>query len=363
MKYTSKTKTKSGKTKWIFEPPKDCIDAGVVKRVVFEDGRKARWEIPRLVQRVEAYKNGTIVAGDVSSNLNLGQAVGHYLHSDLFLSFSGCSQKIVESHLKKGLGVKINNTLVRDIKIKNIDFSFSDKIYKALREEFTTQTANSIFSSFTRVIDYAISKGVFIVNPLRYYTLEKPKPAEPVFWTKEEVKTVLDYAFSDFRYRSLGLIILMTYEWAQDTTTILNLKWSNLDFENKTVTVSPKARNTVVLPLEEPLLSLLKEQKELCDFQEYVCPNFVTSYQGYKPLPLHRATHLLKEIFQSIGITKKLTLGALSKTSIKEMADAGLSVYDIAQVTGDKSIDRLLKIVKPSVEVTSKILAARKENK
>ena len=63
-KYTKKGNLKAG-TVWRFTPPQDAIDAGVVRRQTFKDGRAARYEIPRLVEKVEAFKRGDIVAGNI----------------------------------------------------------------------------------------------------------------------------------------------------------------------------------------------------------------------------------------------------------------------------------------------------------
>ena len=63
-RYTKECKTNTGVV-WRFEPPKDALDAGVVTRQSFRDGRTARFEIPKLIERVEAFRRGEIVAGNI----------------------------------------------------------------------------------------------------------------------------------------------------------------------------------------------------------------------------------------------------------------------------------------------------------
>ena len=57
MRYTEKIKLKSGWV-WRFTPPQSAIDAKVVSRQTFHDGMTARYEIPRLIQMVDDFRNG-----------------------------------------------------------------------------------------------------------------------------------------------------------------------------------------------------------------------------------------------------------------------------------------------------------------
>ena len=58
MKYTSKIERKSGGTSWVFKPPQDASSAGVVKAQTFRDGRTARVEVPKLIDKVDAFRRG-----------------------------------------------------------------------------------------------------------------------------------------------------------------------------------------------------------------------------------------------------------------------------------------------------------------
>ena len=65
MKYLKKTQLRDGTTVHRFVPPDDVRKAGVVKSQTFMDGRSARYEVPRLLEKVEAYRKGDIKAGNV----------------------------------------------------------------------------------------------------------------------------------------------------------------------------------------------------------------------------------------------------------------------------------------------------------
>ena len=70
MKYTHKVKLKDGSYAYRFVAPKDAKLAGVVKNESFRDGRRARHEIPKLVQIVEDFRKGKVLAGNISINSN-----------------------------------------------------------------------------------------------------------------------------------------------------------------------------------------------------------------------------------------------------------------------------------------------------
>ena len=87
MKYTHKVKLKDGTLAYRFVAPKDAKLAGVVQNQSFRDGRKARFEIPKLIKIVEDFRRGKILAGNISINSNFKQVIGHYLNTGQFTMF------------------------------------------------------------------------------------------------------------------------------------------------------------------------------------------------------------------------------------------------------------------------------------
>ena len=69
-RYTDKIVLKKS-TSWRFVPPQDAIDAGVVTRQTFKDGRTARYEIPRLIKLVDLFRKGDIAAGNIGPKSTL----------------------------------------------------------------------------------------------------------------------------------------------------------------------------------------------------------------------------------------------------------------------------------------------------
>ena len=109
-------------------------------------------------------------------------------------------------------------------------------------------------------------------NPMSMVKKRSHEP-RPVVWTQEQVELFVETAFSQFKYRNIGLLALLCYEWGQRPVDIRLLKWSSIDFDNKMVTIKQTKRGaTVQLPLEDKLEQLLLQQNEDWGFQDYYYP-------------------------------------------------------------------------------------------
>lgn len=353
MKYTRKYTTDKGETRWTFIPPEDCRLAGVVKTRTFQDGRAARYEIPRLVERVEAFRRGELVEGDVGPRSKIKNVINHYLRSSSFRSLSAKSQKSYEASLKV-----ISNDL-GDINLNKLTSRICAQFYDQWLQDKGSYAANRYSLILSVFLNYCISIELLEFNPMSRVKKQTHEP-KSIVWTKEQVQKFLEKAFSEFEYRSVGLIVLMCYEWAQRPIDIRNLKWENIDFEQRKVTIRQTKRGaTVQLPLEEPLFSMLEEQKNLWDFQEYVVPHHRASDNAYRPLSDSTMSKLVNEVKELVGLPKELLIGHLRKTAINEMVEASIDSTSIMQVTGHKNISSLSPYIKHTYSGAKSALKAR----
>lgn len=359
MKYTRKYKTKSGETRWTFFPPEDARLAGVVKTQTFSDGRTARWEIPKLVERVEAFKRGELVEGDVGPRSKVKHVINHYFRSSSFSSLSNKSQEAYELTLKAVSRTRVNSKELGDVRLSDLTTRLLSKYYEAWLEDKSVYLANRYSLIFSVFLNYCCSIDLLVSNPMTKVK-KKSHESASIIWAKEQVRRFLDVAFSDFKYRSVGLIVLMCYEWAQRPVDIRNLKWENVDFDSRKVTIRQTKRGaTVQLPLEEPLYSMLVEQKELWDFQQYVVPHHRVSDNSYRPLNSSVMSVLVNEVKELAGLPKELQVGHLRKTAINEMVEAQIDSTSIMQVTGHKSIQSLTPYIKHTYSGAKSALEAR----
>lgn len=336
MKYTHKVKLKDGSVVHRFTPPEDVRKAGVVQSQTFKDGRAARYEVPRLIEKIKAYRRGEIKEGNVGPASRIKHVINYYLTSKQFVALANNSQRKYEAELLRVAGSDIG-----DLPINRLTAKLCKEVYEGWVADHTVARANERARIFSVVLNFARSLDLINDNPMSKVKKLTHKPYTPI-WTREQVELFIDTAFTKFEWRNVGLLVMMCYEWAQRPVDICNLKWANLDLDAGRVKITQSKRGAVVeLPVEEPLLSLLKEQKEDWGFQKLVIPNHRASDNAYVPLNSATFGPILRTIKEECGLPEELKIGYLRKTAINEFVDAGVDSTGIMQVSGHKNIASL----------------------
>lgn len=358
MKYVKKVKLSDGSVVHRFTPPDDVRRAGVVKSQTFTDGRAARYEVPRLLEKIEAYRRGDIKAGNVGPSSKIKHIINYYLMSQQFVSLAGSSQLKYETELKKVADTKLGDTPLDKLTAK-----MCSEVYEGWVKAHTVARANERARLFSVVINFARSLDLINDNPMSKVKKLKHEPVTPI-WNGKQVELFLDTAFTKFEWRNVGLLVMMCYEWAQRPRDICNLKWSNLDLDNARVKIKQTKRGAEVeLPIEEPLLSMLKAQKKDWGFQTLVIPYHRSTDKAYVPLKPTIFGPILRSIKQQCGLPEELKIGHLRKTAITEFVAAGVDSTGIMQVTGHKNIASLNPYMKHTYEGARTAQSARKGHK
>ena len=360
MRYTKRVKQKSGKEIIRFEPPQDARLAGVVKSQSFRDGRAARYEIPRLIEKVDAFRRGELIGGDIGPKSKIKHVVNHYLDSKQFNTLSVRSQTSYQRELKAVVGTTVNGTAIGDVGLDKITAQLCARMYETWVDDVSVATANSRSRVLSVVLNYCCSLDLLTHNPMAKVKKLKHEPAS-IIWTQGEVESFLDVAFSDFRWRNIGLLVLMCYEWAQRPTDIRHLTWSGVDLEGARVTIKQSKRGaTVELPIEDNLLNMLTQQKGDWGFQDYVVPHHRASDNSYRPMSVSVMTSLLDEVKAEAGLPDELQAGHLRKTAINEFLEAGVDTAQIMSVSGHKNIVSLNPYVKHRYSTANSAMQKRK---
>lgn len=359
MKYTRVHEHKGRKT-WVFNPPKEAREAGVVHYKVFNDGRVARYEIPRLIQLVERYRRGAIKEANLTDDSRFVHLCNNYFNSAEYNSLSLKSQKMYTQALGRLCEVELRGKPFGQYKAKGVDLDLCRELYQYLVQKEAAVSANRKIGIVGIVLTHGVKIGFLSFNPV--VGVEKVQyKRETTVWTQEQVEAFLEEGYKTFRTRNTTLIAHMCYEWAQIQRDITHLTWDNLDFESNTVTIHRAVSDTTVqLPIEEPLLSLLKEQEKDWGFQEYVVPNTVPSGSIYKPMNYQRMRKLCREVLKEADLPLDLSINQLRGTAITEMIQAGADTIAIKQVTGHGKISSLTPYIKNTREGALKALTKRR---
>lgn len=254
------------------------------------------------------------------------------------------------------------NLLLTEVEPKHIKMLYDE----ILEQGYTTNTVIHYHAVLHQALAYAVKNDYILSNPAD--RVKRPKKNKHIssFYTKEEILTLLDIAKDDPIYI---LIVLSAYYGFRRSET-LGMRWSAIDFENKTITVNHKVTEltengkTIVytedklktkssyrtLPLipvvEEKLLEhkakLERNQKlfgnSYCkEYMDYVCvdemgklfrPNFVSDHFGWllkkyglKKLTFKELRHSCASMLVAEGIPMKSIQEWLGHSNFSTTAD------------------------------------------
>ena len=222
--------------------------------------------------------------------------------------------------------------------------------------------ANHICTVSSIVYRYAIDMEYATVNP--FASVRRKTPAQrKVVWTEDDVRRFLDTAYSEFQWRSLGLIVHMAYDWCQRLGDMRLLTWDNFDLEERKLYLEQsKRRAEVTLPIEDDLLEMLTQQEQDFGFQQYVVPR-TTPVQGeYHPYSMERLSKAGRSVMRQAGLSEELRLMDLRRTGTTQMVEAGVPMGQIMSVTGHSNPQSVKPYMKNTFASANNALTTRKSH-
>ena len=171
---------------------------------------------------------------------------------------------------------KMTEEHFKELKLKKITVAYCQRVVIELSKSYVLY--NHYLSVINRIFKYAVLMDILDSNP--FDKVIKPKSRQTQrkgnFLTKEELKEFLKLAQSATLSYFFPLVHLMSYTGLRQGEA-LALKWSDIDFENKKITVdktatrikekqtlqTPKTKNSKrVISIDPTTLSILKSWKK-----------------------------------------------------------------------------------------------------
>ncbi|QBX17080.1 integrase [Streptococcus phage Javan311] len=171
---------------------------------------------------------------------------------------------------------KMTEEHFKELKLKKITVAYCQKVVIELSKTYVLY--NHYLSVINRIFKYAVLMDILDSNP--FDKVIKPKSRQTQrkgnFLTKEELKEFLKLAKTATLSYFFPLVHLMSYTGLRQGEA-LALKWSDIDFENKKITVNktaarikekqtlqtPKTKNSKrVISIDPATLSILKSWKK-----------------------------------------------------------------------------------------------------
>jgi integrase len=220
------------------------------------------------------------------------------------------------------------------------------KIYEE-HAEHSVSLANHCLAIYRVLFNYAIRHGYTTFNPFSKVLRRADKPRRTV-WAREDVRAFLNVAYSEFKWRNVGLIAQMAYEYGQRMGDMRMLRWEQVDLDKGVLHLEQsKRRARVSIPTSAGLLTMLRQQKEEFGWQKYVAPsNKADRKGGLLPYSLFNLSKVAKQIMIEAQLPDDLRLQDLRRTAVTEMIEVGVPLPNVMAVTGHATPQSLTPYIK-----------------
>ena len=293
---------------------------------------------------------------------SIRQVIDEFLQHEDYLKLVGTSKANYRRRMESLTNYHVQSNPVDKLKITTLDAPTAVMLYEKVKVNGVG--AGQRFVAVMRVLwNFAIRRGYTDMNPWSHVRVQG-SPPRTVKWSHDELATFLTTAYSEWKWRNVGLIAHMAYEWAQRVGDMRKLKWEFVDFENRVVNITQSKRGASVhVPINDDLMVMLKQQYKDFGFQELVAPNPHPSrgkYHVYGDTQLARTAQKIRE---RAGLPEHLKLGDLRRTGATEMVEAGVDIAGIMQVTGHANPQSVRPYLTNTVRGAEQALKMRSETK
>ena len=273
--------------------------------------------------------------GELKASDTVQKACAFYMNTPKFASLAGKTQRDYERHLMTACNTAVQRGKnLGNIRLKDLRFANVTVAYDTWERDIGVRSANYIATALSIVLNTSIRHQALFSNPVSLIQRSKTKPRK-VRWTTPQVKCFLDTAYSQWRWRSIGLIVHMAFNWAQRIGDMRMLKWTSLDLVNNTLELEQSKRGEdVFLPIQGGLIDMLRQQQNDFGFQDYVAPRVEPRAGAYTPYDDDEIHVLVNQVKSKAGLPKELTAMDLRRTAITQMVERGVDVVGIMQVSG-----------------------------
>lgn len=287
------------------------------------------------------------------------EIVDFYLHSKAFLRLSGRSQLDYEVNLRDACNTQVYGKRLGDYRNKTLKVVHLTDAYETWLDTGVA-TANRRKAVLSAAWKHAMRHDVMIHNPISLVKAESSQPRR-VTWERDHIKRFLDVAYSDFRWRSIGLLVHMSYDWGQRVGDMRMLQWDKLDLQGCRLDLTQSKRNAQVhLPIGDSLCAMLRQQKEdFGELSDYVAPRTRARAGRYSPYDASEISPLVNEVLDVADLPRELCAMDLRRTAVTEMMEGSVDIAGIMQVTGHKNVASLKPYMVNTFNGANKALAAR----
>ena len=228
--------------------------------------------------------------------------------------------------------------------IDQLDILFIQEYKKYLRtvRRNADNTINTKLNRLRSVVKWAGRLGYPIDDPfgkgVRFLNRSTPRT---IFLTRDEYDEFLQKALADrndLAMRVTRELFIFSCETGLRFSDVLDLKWTHLKKDSKGVTyiskIQCKTKELVEIPLMSKWPKVLLAKYRNVSTGEHVFPRLSNNCVNRK----------LKMLAEKAGIGKRLSFHVARHTFASHLANAGVPLYIVAKLLGDKSLDMVHRV-------------------
>ena len=272
------------------------------------------------------------------------------------------------------------------LQLREVTPQHIEEFYQSiLADDCTTNTVIHYHAIIRKALQTAVKKDILLKNPADKVDRPKKNVFHGSFYSEEEMLTLFDAVSGD----PLELCVKIAAYYGLRRSEVLGLRWSAIDMEHKTISISHKVIEAEVdgkfVPMGEDVLKtkssfrtlplipavgiILLEEKEkqemyrrlfkksYCrDYLDYICvdqcgkllrPNYVTEHfswliekYGLRKVRFHDLRHTFATLALQNGMDVKTLSAMLGHVSAATTLDIYTHITDDMRLTAAANIDR-----------------------
>jgi len=217
----------------------------------------------------------------------------------------------------------------------------SKKIDPHTHQVTNPRSVNRKLYALSSFFQYLTKKHSYQGNPTRILEpLPVPKKSSTPSPSAREVRKVLAHLKT---YRDTGirqfrntLLILVMFLLALRRSEAVRLRWSDIDFQAKTLTIIQKGGTEKRLPMPPVLLTQLAEYREHVEASEFI---FTNLRNQSAPLTPSTAYNIVCQVIEMIIPDKNLSPHSFRKAFIEQALNRNNDLISIMNASGHGSIE------------------------
>ena len=355
VKYLRRRDLKSGKVKYVVNPPDYVKHA--LKDTEIEIGSTV-YKVEYHQFEVNEYEKARAVACSISDKYiehkrkdkrkvhiqedSVYGLVAAYKKTAAWDNLAVNSKKYYDFVLNRTLTLHIGNSrnVFGDMLSRNITVTQAEELVAQIKKNTSPHAANAACSILRKTWNVGDRLGYVKTCPFKNMGLRAT--ADRTFvWTEEQVFNFINTA-DQMGMRSIGTLALLCYDLCQRPGDMRQLTWANLgpDPENQAEQLisfeQEKTKTWVEIPPSPRLKERLENAQASSNWHDCILYNENTG-QPY----IRQHMHKVSDIRSAAKLPKHLQMRDLRRSGATAMAEAGCTNSELRSVTGHKTMDVL----------------------